>query len=333
MILGIGEIEKYCFCQGRRYVENRRLFFNHSGASFKGLFRGKSLTLRLFSEPISAGRNAYIRLTADGRTKRIRLPKGEKSISLSFPEGDHTFEVIKLTETANNTLGFLSAETDGAFLPVSEKKAIKIEFIGDSITTGFGVLAKEMYGEYQTKEQDVTKAFPHLVSRALDAEYRVIAAGGWPIYKSKYAPFAIPDFYDNVDLTRNTDKWDENAFSPDLFVVTLGTNDFSYLADLTEEERRSERAEVKAHFIAFLRRLLRRNIPIVLVYGFFDYPDLGVMTEEVRRELGSPLLTTLEVQSAASLGDVRSGHPGKRTHRLAAKKLVPLIRRVYSERG
>ena len=321
MILGVGEIEKYCFCQGRRYAEGGRLFFNHSGASFKGLFRGKSLKLALFSEPISAGRNAYIRLTVDGRTKRIRLPKGEKVLAVALPEGEHSFEVIKLTETANNTLGFISAETDGVFLPYTERKAMKIEFIGDSITTGFGVLAKETYGEYQTKEQDVTKAFPHLVSHVLDAEYHVIAAGGWPIYKSKYAPYAIPDYYANVDLTRNTAKWDENAFSPDLFVVTLGTNDFSYLADLTEMERRAERAEVKAHFIAFLRRLLRRNIPILLVYGFFDYPDLGVMTEEVRRELDSPLLTTLEVRSAASLGDVRSGHPGKRTHRLAAERL------------
>ena len=66
----------------------------------------------------------------------------------------------------------------------------------------------------------------------------------------------------------------------------------------------------------------------MLVYGFFDYPDLGVMTEEVWREIESPLLSTLEVQSAASLGDIRAGHPGKRTHLSASKRLIKLIRKV-----
>ena len=108
--------------------------------------------------------------------------------------------------------------------------------------------------------------------------------------------------------------------------MTLGTNDFSYLSDLSEEKRKTERAEVKAAFITFLQRLLTRNKPVVLVYGFFEYPDLGAMTGEVWREMDSPLLSTLEVQSAASLEDVRAGHPGKRCHRLAARRLAKAIR-------
>ena len=315
-------------CEGRRYVENGRLFLNASGASIKGLFRGKDLTLNLFSEPVEKGRNAYIRLTLDGRTRRIRLPKGEKTIRLQCDKGRHEFEIVKLTESQNNSFAVTSVETDGEFLPFLCEPSLRIEFIGDSITTGFGVLSRETYGEYQTKEQDVTKAFPHLVSRALNAEYQIVAAGGWGIYKSKYSDYAIPDYYDNVDLWRNEGKYDRSAFPADLCVVTLGTNDYSYLADLPEEERAKEREEVKARFSAFIRKLLRNGKPIILVYGFFDYPDLGVMTEEVRREIESPLLSTLEVQSAASLGDIRAGHPGKRTHLSASKRLIKLIRKV-----
>ena len=328
MIVNANEFDAYFFCQGRRYAEGGRLFFNHCGASFKGCFEGTTLSFDLFSDAVERGRNAYVRLTVDGKTRRIRLPIGQKTLTVAFPKGKHVFELIKLTETANNSLGASSVKTDGDFLPYEEQKQLKLEFIGDSITTGFGVLAKETYGEYKTKEQDVTKAFSHLAARALSAEYRVIAAGGWGILKSKYSSYAIPDFYDNVDLLRNRQKC-ADGFVPDVFIVTLGTNDFSYLSDLSEEKRKKERAEVKAAFIAFLNKLLAKNKPIVLVYGFFDYPDLGVMTEEVWRELDSPLLSTLEVQSANALNDVRAGHPGKRCHRLAAGRLVKTIRTLF----
>lgn len=324
MIVRANEFDAYFFCQGRRYAEGGRLFFNHCGASFKGVFEGTKLSFDLFSDAAERGRNAYVRLTVDGKTRRIRLPIGQKTLTVTLPQGKHDFELIKLTETANNSLGVAYLETDGKFLPYKEQTKLKIEFIGDSISTGFGVLAKEVYGEYKTKEQDVTKAFPYLTVRALSAEYRVIAAGGWGILKSKYSPYAIPDFYDNIDLLRNRRKYDGD-FVPDLFVVTLGTNDFSYLSDLSEEKRKTERAEVKAAFIAFLQRLLTRNKPVVLVYGFFEYPDLGAMTEEVWREMDSPLLSTLEVQSANVLNDVRAGHPGKRCHRLAARRLAKAI--------
>ena len=326
MILKANEFEQYFFCQGRRYAEGGRLFFNPSGASFQGHFTGRKLCLSLYSDAVQKDRPAYIRLTVDGKTRRIRMPLGEKILQVDLPEGEHVFEVIKLTESANNCLGVSAAETDGVFLPMEGKKPLKIEFIGDSITTGFGVLCKETYGEYKTKEQDVTKAFSYLTAKALDAEYQVVAAGGWPIYKSKYSNYAIPDFYDNVDLTRNTQKCDHSAFVPDVVVVTLGTNDESYLADLPEAKRKKERAEVKRRFTAFVSKLLKYGKPVVLVYGFFEYSDLKALTEEVWAEISSSLLSTLEVQSAASLADVRAGHPGKRCHRLAAKRLTKAIR-------
>ncbi len=326
MIVNANEFEQYFFCQGRRYAEGGRLFFNPSGASFKGCFEGARLSFDLFSDVAERDRNAYIRLTVDGKTRRIRLPVGQKTLTVTLPRGKHLFELIKLTETANNSLGVASVTTDGAFLPYKEQKNLKIEFIGDSITTGFGVLCKQTYGEYKTEEQDVTKAFSHLTAKALSAEYQVVAAGGWPIYKSKYSNCAVPDFYDNVDLTRNTQKYDHSSFVPDVVVVTLGTNDESYLADLPEDVRAEERAEVKRRFGAFVSKLLKYGKPVVLVYGFFDYPDLKALTEEVWAEADSPLLSTLEVQSAASLADVRAGHPGKRCHRLAAKRLTKAIR-------
>ena len=326
----VAAFEERFTLQGRRYVRDGRLFLNASGASLCGRFQGEKLTFLVESDYAEKGRNAYVRLTVDGKTARYRLPRGEKTLCVYLPQGRHDFEIVKITESANNSFAVISVETDGVFLPKEEKAGLKLEFIGDSVTTGFGVLAKETYGEYKTKEQDFTKAFPYLTAKALSAAYCVTAAGGWPIYKSKYAPYAIPDYYENVDLLRNEEKWDFSAYTPDVVVVTLGTNDFSYLADLPAEQEKEERGEVFRHFLAFVKRLLALYpaAKIVLFYGFFEYPDLGVLTKEVVADLASPRVTCLETPSAASQDDVRAGHPGKKTHSLAAKRLFEYIKNL-----
>ena len=327
MVVSVSDLQKVFVCQGRRYVQNGRLFLNASGASLKGAFQGSVLRLFVYSDAVSKDRPAYIRLTLDGATRRILLKEGERVLTKRLTQGEHTFEVIKLTESANNSFGVMKVETDGAFLPLKDDSSLNIEFIGDSITTGFGVLAPiNSYGEYKTKEQDVTKAFSYLTAKALNANYSVIAAGGWGVCKSKYSPYAIPDYYDHVDLLRNTEKYDDPNFCPDVFVVALGTNDESYLADLSEPVKGMERAVIRGAFVAFIKKLLAKNKPVVLVYGFFDYPDLKTLTEEVWQEVDSPFLSTLEVKSDVSLNDVRAGHPGKRCHKLAAQRLVKALR-------
>ena len=331
MKIDVSSFNDYFIFQGRRYVQGGRLFLNHSGASVFGRFRGTELTLDVFSDFELFDRNAYVHLTLDGKTRRLRLPKGEKRIRVRAENGEHAFEVVKLTESTNNSFGVSSAETDGVFLCVREKAALKIEFIGDSITTGFGTLAPLGYGEYKTKEQDVTKAFPYLTAKALGADYNVIAAGGWPIYKSKYADSAIPDIYEHVDFFRNAEKWNFSSFVPDVVVITLGTNDFSYLSDLFGEVREREKSAVKEKFLRFVKRVaaLNENAKIYLLCGFFEYPELLPLTKEVAEESALKNVTVVETKSAVSLSDVRAGHPGRRCHKAAAKKLIRVLQGAY----
>ena len=314
-------------CEGRRYVKNGRLFLNASGASLKGRFRGERLSLNLFSEPTVKGRNAYIRLTMDGARRRVRLPVGEKVLSFTFPAGEHTFELIKLNESESNSLALISATTDGEFLPVIEGEKPKIEFIGDSITTGFGVRAKRADEEYTTATQDVTLAYSYSTARALNAEMEICAASGWGLYKSKYAENAVPDFYENIDLTRNREKYDF-SFRPDVIVLALCTNDFSYLADLAGEEREREYATLKRKSIAFIKKLLQRA-PVVWVYGFSgseSQKGLPAFIEEVWLETECSNFYTLQVKDSHSLNDICAGHPGRRTHKLASRRLARFLR-------
>ena len=158
----------------------------------------------------------------------------------------------------------------------------------------------------------------------------MIAAGGWPVYRSKYADHSIPEIYENVDFFRNAERWDFSSFRPDVIVIALGTNDFSYLSDLSEEKALVEKARVKEEFIAFLRRVsaLNEGAKIFLLCGFFEYEGLSDLTKEVRKESEIENAFVVETKSAVSLSDVRAGHPGRKTHRLAAKRLVEAIRKA-----
>lgn len=326
MRIDIKNFDEYFSFQGRRYAQSGRLFLNHSGASVQGRFKGNALALRVFSDHEIEDRIAFVRLTVDGRTRRVALSRGERVLRARCGEGEHFFEVVKLTETTNNSFALVYAETDGEFLPFEEKSDWKIEFIGDSITTGFGTLAPLGIGEYKTKEQDVTKAFPYLTACSLGARYQTVAAGGWGVYRSKYADHAIPEIYENVDFFRNEEKWDFSSFSPNAVVITLGTNDFSYLSDLSEEDQARERIEIKKSFTFFVRRVafLNAGAKILLLCGFFDYPGLNSLTREVAAEI--PGVIAVETPSAASMSDVRAGHPGRRAHRAAAARLVFVLK-------
>ena len=324
-------LEKFFKCEGRRYVLDGRLFLNPSGACLKGLFRGERLEITLRGDPAVQGRNTYIRLSLDGHARRFRLPRREKVISLSAVKGEHFFEIVKLTESESNAFSIFSIRTDGEFLPIREEKKLKIEFVGDSITTGYGVRAKNSDEDYSVATQDVTLSYAYLAARALNAEMHVVAASGWGLYKSKYAEHAMPDFYDCVDLTRNRAKWDFSLFSPDVIVLALGTNDFSYLADLAKEDRDCELVALREHFVAFTRRLLGQGASVVLLYGFSGSDkqrDLPALIEKVWRAVDSPRLHALQVPDAHGINDISAGHPGKRTHRLAARYLTRLIRSI-----
>ena len=110
------------------------------------------------------------------------------------------------------------------FLP-PEKKRLKLEFLGDSITAGYGVLADESKMEYTTYEQDSTKTYAYLTAKALDAEIRTICISGEGICHSCGEHVGNPFIKFFNRTTRCKDGYEPDDYVPDVFVVNGGTND------------------------------------------------------------------------------------------------------------
>ncbi len=278
-----------------RWIESRgALFFNWTCAGFTVRFRGSflrgtflALADRLPFPPDAPEDLPVIAATgADGETLAVRrlLKDGENSIELFSGEaGEHTVRVVKLSENMRGKAALLALETDGEILPCPpEGKKISIEFIGDSITCGYGNEAPGRDSPFDTREENGWISFGAVCGRALDAEYSMISVSGIAACAAKYPMFPgknmediyeYTDFYIDERFGEAPEKW---SFTdrPDWVVINLGTNDSARVWAAQDLARADEEAAwFVERYETFLRRVrtLRPAAQIICTLGPLDY--------------------------------------------------------------
>ena len=155
-------------------------------------------------------------------------------IPLSLPKDKNNLVAIyKATEASNGPILFYGVEAN----QIAAAKIINsatIEFIGNSITCGFGADTKEIpcgTGEWYD-QHNAYLAYGPLVSRKLNADYTLSSVSGMGIYRNWNDEDTAPvmgDVYGTANL--NGDKTKPFNFTnkqmPDLVSICLGTNDIS----------------------------------------------------------------------------------------------------------
>lgn len=128
-----------------------------------------------------------------------------------------------------------AVRSDGEFLPVKDKP-YKLEFIGDSITSGEGAIGAKAEEDWIPMWFSAIHNYSMIAAEALNAEYRVISQSGWGVLTSwdNNPRSNIPDYYEQVcglltgDKNKALGAFEENNFAawqPDAIVINLGTND------------------------------------------------------------------------------------------------------------
>jgi len=164
---------------------------------------------------------------------RFRTIPGRADYVLArhLPKGDHNILLRKLTEGQNGTNILWKIHTD-SLLEYKELKKRKIEFIGDSITCGFG--ADSTYvkcGEGMWFDQhDASASYAVRLAKKMEAQWMLSAVSGLGMFRNwnSDAP-VMPDIYSGVrmDYSDTTTQWEFKSYQPDLVIIALGTNDFS----------------------------------------------------------------------------------------------------------
>ncbi len=247
---------------------------------------------------------------------------------------------IMLLSEANNGpvgVGKLTLDT-GTDSPVTAAPApeLRIEFIGDSITCGYGVEAKECTDQFTTLTENFTKSYACIACGLLGAEYSAVCYSGHGIIsgytEGERTDQLVPPFYRNVGSLPGLDvPWDFASHRYDAVVINLGTNDASFI-DQDFGARADEFAERYAEFLKTVRGC-NPDSYIVCTLGVMDclaeYPLIERAVESFRAATGDKRITCFKStpQDPAD-GYGANWHPSEVTHRKAAREMADKLRAV-----
>lgn len=213
--------------RGRHTVENEMLAFDWTNSGFAFNFKGNGFLISLGE--YKADSPAYVKIIIDGkRTQKFAVSNGrEKLIIEDLADARHRVEVLKITE-GEPKLKFdtLTLYGNGAVLqnpPFNSTR--KIEFIGDSITCGYGVLGLHTDPSYLTYQQDGTKAYAYMTSEKLGADARFIAISGKGIVcncNGDRSDIKAGEYY---CMQSRTGGVCDDGWMADVVVINIGTND------------------------------------------------------------------------------------------------------------
>ncbi len=247
--------------------------------------------------------------------------------------------------------------TDGRFLPVKDRR-FKLEFIGDSITSGEGTYGARNDTDWLSMYMGTSRNYARMVSDALDAEYRLISQGGWGVLSSwdNHPDHNLPSHYEKIcglaagemnEQLGAGKPYDFQSWMPDAIIVNLGTNDASAFEQPEWQDpvtgrtfkqhkepdgtyRMEDIARFKQAVIDFLS-MLRRNNPtshIVWTYGMLGYDLTFAITDAMnayQKAARDYNIAFLQLPNTTELTVGSHAHPGEKSHARAAQVIVEYL--------
>ncbi|MDL2266294.1 GDSL-type esterase/lipase family protein [Parabacteroides sp. OttesenSCG-928-G21] len=305
--------------------------FTYPGVQIQAIFEGTSIALQM--KPNSG----YFMIELDDREPfKVNFTETDSILTLAegLPDERHKVTVTLAYEGYQRRPEFRGFILDpGKKLPIApELPQRKIEFIGNSITCGYGNEAPDANAPFRDETSNHYYTYAAITARAFHAQSLVVAKSGIGIYRNYGGPKTgsqdcMPAMYHQTLFTDNRESWDFNRYTPDVVCINLGTNDVStqpYDVKLLEEGYRN-----------FLQTV-RKNYPqakIVLLTGCMLS---GKALQDVQRVMNRVVKEANDSGDKAvyrfdfppqdgNLGYGAHYHPSLAQHRKMAEELIPFI--------
>lgn len=278
----------------------------------------------------------------------VDAPEKTVEVFKADEAAETTVKLLKLSEAQESTMGIKSINVTsiGGLTPTPEKE-LKIEFIGDSITCGYGVDDPDKDHHFKTTTEDATKAYAFKTAMALDADYSLVSFSGNGIISGytdngkKQTSQLVPDVYDKLGKSWGNYngfniqeiEWDFSKFQPQYVVINLGTNDASYTG--SDKERVIEYAD---GYTEFLKTVREKNPDAHIVCA------LGVMgatlykngveraVAQYTEQTGDTNVSTLQLtqQDGNKNGYAADWHPTEASQDIAAAEMTEYLRSLIN---
>lgn len=249
------------------------------------------------------------------------------------------------------------------------KRDFNIEFIGDSITSGEGLYGKPFENDWITTFMSSSKTYAYKVADKLNANYSFISQSGWglcwgydgnlnsniPMHYSKVCSLLSGDYQKSLGTQLD---YDFSTVKQDFIIINLMTNDeFAFKCETCwQDEKTGKVNELKLvkgkpckenqeyilnATINFLKEV-RKNNPYAKILWVYNMLKLDFMPSIVlkgiklyKKQTNDKYVYSLKLPSLDKLEfeDEDKGsrfHPGPKTHKVAAEKIVSFINKHKS---
>ena len=230
--------------------------FTFPGVQINARFTGTSL--KMLCKPQSG----YFMVRIDEAEPFKVAFRGERdsvvTLAVALPKGEHLVRVMYIIEGYElkpDFRGFV-LDKDGELLDAPALPERRIEFIGNSITCGYGNESIEMTDPFEYETENHYYTYAQLTTRNLEAMAHVVARSGIGVYRSYDGPKkgtpenVMTTEYEYTNLYDRSERWDFSRYQPQVVCINLGTNDLStnnYDVKLLKQAYKQFLKQVRSH--------------------------------------------------------------------------------------
>ena len=262
-----------------------------------------------------------------------------------------TLETQAFAGDPDSYVALMDARTDGTLTPLAPRRR-RIEFIGDSITSGEGMRGPRTFMEWLPMCFGASDNYTRLTADKLRADLHVVSQSGWGVVCgwNNDPRTTLPAVYDLVcgpaamEATPGSAHGGEKPyafdFDPDTIVVNLGTNDSNALtqpafsvpgANVPFQFTQADIPMFEEACLRFLLHLQQKNprARILWAYGIagdtLSAPIATAVTRAAAQGVRAEFLA-LPNTDAIRGGMGSREHPGPAAHRRMAELLAARLR-------
>lgn len=318
-----------------KHAEAGLAYLIWSGTSASVSFKGTGC------RAVLASPGSGYHVLVDGGEHAVLMPSGPADtlhvLAQGLSDAVHTVTLFKRTEVSVGIGAFRGFIVNGDVLPAPPAAPRRIEFIGNSITCGYGALDSLKERPFKAATEDHWVTYAALSVRALGAEHHALCWSGKGLLRNNTGDTlkTMPKLWDLTDPTFPGDYW-KFEWAPDVVVIDLGTNDF-FLAPPPDS------AQFVETFIRFLASIRGKypKVPVLLLDGpmLSDYfpsdaagkpvPSLSLIRKYLKAiaaKAGNAQTGTVSTLSltpnSAAIGYGADWHPNRKQHLLNARELT-----------
>lgn len=319
---------------GRAVLDNDKVLLSQtaSGIKFKANCNGDLIFY------VTTAANGYMDIIVDDNYDNVtRVAVSSKKTKyqqeLGLSEGEHIITLLKATEWSQNNLITLSAVSifgeKANAKPASRPH--RIEFYGDSLTSGYGNFNKEKGSIFYTWDcQDGGQTYATFLSNKLNAEWAIASASGFGVlgghsdHTSLYSKFFDYSVVNSTDASKNI-KWSRSNFDADLIIINYGTND--------DTRAKKEGLDIDA-FVAECGKIITAmradnpDVKILWNIGMASISDSSDVVKALKTVASTYNIDFYKCPAKANGGD---GHPTIEDHKYHAENLYNKINELYPD--